>query len=138
MAGDQPDAFPLKDQYVACIKNARNAPDDDHEAAEGQEGRPAKRARVEKQDPPAMPSADSGDGKRAKAWNYAAVRKEFIDNVRTEKPDCSYSDAVELWNASAPRRALLGSLSVVELKKRKFLPKGATVNPWAGDPVQGA
>eukprot|EP00438_Fugacium_kawagutii_P017117 Skav204433 [mRNA] locus=scaffold1093:75091:75246:- [translate_table: standard] len=50
--------------------------------------------------------------------------------MRNER-QLSHDDAVEAWNQSRQKRLLLGPVSVSELKRRKFIPKGCNHNPWA-------
>ena len=141
VGGEIPKAFPLKSQYIAAVKNARSASQNASEPQAADDGRAAKRARVDESQQEVdqglqdEPPSDGGEvrARPRKAWNYAMERKIFMARLRSQQVSISYTELVELWNASSERRALLGSLTVSELKKRKFLPKGATVNPWAGD-----
>ena len=140
MGGENPKAFPLKEQYVSNIKNARSAPEAAAEPHEPVEDAPAaKRARVSMPAESDIPEPEEAAARPAKKkWDYNMVRKIFFAKLRSQKVNVKYSELVELWNASEERRKLLASLSVGELKKRKFLPKGASVNPWSGEPGQVA
>ena len=60
---------------------------------------------------------------------YAEKRKIYIDNLR--ETGVAFNLAASAWNLSQEKRNLLCSVSVTELKRRRFLPKGATENPWA-------
>ena len=60
---------------------------------------------------------------------YAEKRKAFIDGLRDQGH--SYTVANATWNFSQEKRKLLAGVSVPELKRRRFLPKEATTNPWA-------
>ena len=43
----------------------------------------------------------------------------------------TFKFASAAWDLSDKKRLLLKDMSVPELKRRKFLPKGAAANPWA-------
>ena len=60
---------------------------------------------------------------------YAEKRKTYIDNLR--ETGVAFNLAASAWNLSQEKRKLLCNVSVSELKRRRFLPKGATENPWA-------
>lgn len=60
---------------------------------------------------------------------YAEKRLAFIQKLRNDGH--SYEIAKTTWNFSPEKRSLLCGLSVSELKRRRFLPAGATSNPWA-------
>ena len=61
--------------------------------------------------------------------DYSAKRCEFIQNLRDE--GMSYGEAKEQWNSSATKKALLSTLSVSDLVRRRFCPPGTETNPWA-------
>lgn len=61
---------------------------------------------------------------------YSLMRKEFIASMKVDQ-DLSHDGAVEAWNQSRQKRLLLAPVSVSELKRRKFIPKGCNYNPWA-------
>ena len=60
---------------------------------------------------------------------YSSRRNEFIQKLRDGGTD--YKLACVAWNLSPMKRELLCGLSVSELKRRRFLPKGADTNPWS-------
>ena len=60
---------------------------------------------------------------------YAQKRKAFIDGLRNNGH--SFEIANTTWNFSQDKRKLLAGVSLAELKRRRFLPKEATENPWA-------
>ena len=60
---------------------------------------------------------------------YAENRKTYIDNLH--ETGVAFNVASSAWNLSQEKRKLLCNVSVSELKRRRFLPKGATENPWA-------
>ena len=60
---------------------------------------------------------------------YAELRKHFV----TEKMSAglSWKNAQAEWNQSDLKRQLLCAVSLPELKKRRFVSKDCTENPWA-------
>lgn len=60
---------------------------------------------------------------------YSLARKGFIDNLKAG--GVSAKDAVEQWNASPQKRSMLSTLSLQELKRRRFVAKDCQENPWA-------
>ena len=109
--------FSLKNQYLPEIRAARN-----------QSAAPCEPA------PVAAADRDVAEVQEAPAtkqtWDYAEVRKAYIKACR-EGTDLDYAAAKTAWDASKEKREYLGRVSVSELKRRKFLPKGAQENPWA-------
>ena len=89
------------------------------EAAEAAEGDGVDR---EAKPPPAAPTV----------WRYFEVRKAFLSKVKGE--GASHSNAMELWDDSEEKRLYLKDVPLPELKRRKFVPKYATLNPWADEP----
>ena len=80
--------------------------------------------------PPAEPVPGSCDTSTVYSpQDYSAKRFEFIQKLKDE--GVSFGDAKERWNDSALKKALLSTLSVSELVRRRFCPKGTTTNPWA-------
>ena len=47
-----------------------------------------------------------------------------------KKSGLPYKKAAELWDESDEKTQLLSLVSLGELKKRRFLERGATENPW--------
>lgn len=64
------------------------------------------------------------------AWNYNDVRMGFIKNHQADHGS-KFAEAKTAWDTSSQKREYLGGVSLVELKRRRFLPKGADTNPWA-------
>ena len=90
------------------------------------------------EEPGLMPPSTPGKGDVSKMskrkipnWNYGSIRSAFIQQRKGE--GISFRDALKLWDASQAKKVYLGKVSVSELKKRRFLPKGATTNPWSTD-----
>lgn len=69
------------------------------------------------------------EGQSYKPHDYSLARKTFINNLKAE--GVSPQDAAEQWNASAQKRSMLSTLSVQELKRRRFVAKTCQENPWA-------
>ncbi len=105
-------AFSLSQQYVPVVKAAQEAamPDGDQAPIE-----PASRKRKPSSNP---------------EWNYSSVRDSFIKKARFEN-GVSYTAAKALWDESSDKRHYLKDVSVQELKRRKFITKDCTVNPWS-------
>ena len=64
-----------------------------------------------------------------KAKEYSSIRKAFIQDLKSQ--GFGSSEANEGWNGSEQKRRLLASLPLTELKRRRFVPKGTVVNPFA-------
>ena len=128
--------FALHDQYVPNLLAARGeAPAEEHEDDDGDECKDD----GDKRAPPVKPKKSKGKAKatskpkKRKAdsesgWNYASIRNTFITSRRFEGE--TFENAQKLWDASEEKTRYLAPCSVGELKKRKFLPKGSTSNPW--------
>ena len=113
-------AFSLNQQYVPAVCAARAAAsleDDDDDQEEAEPARAAKRK-----------GAPNTGG--SSEWNYASVRQSFITKTRLEQ-GVPYVKAKSLWDQSEDKRLYLKDVSVQELKRRKFIDKGATQNPWS-------
>ena len=120
--------FPLKDQYIPAICGPKG------EAADGANAKvcdvhdepvePASRKRKSDE------SAVVEEEPNKPVWNYSAVREKWISDIRFEKR-VSYNEAKTLWDESDRKKNFLKNVSVSELKRRKFIRKGCTVNPWA-------
>ena len=112
--------FSLKTQYVpivcAAADAAGQAPDEDPE------DQPGSAATKRKQ-------GDGCDGEKPK-WNYNHHRMNFINKAKQEH-GMIFSQAQKLWDESSEKADLLGPVSVSELKKRRFIGKDVSENPWA-------
>ena len=64
-----------------------------------------------------------------KPGEYKKARDEFIDN-RKQDGD-TYKEACAAWDTCSIKKRLLGTLPLAELKRRKFVGKDATSNPWS-------
>ena len=65
-----------------------------------------------------------------KANEYKKVRQEYIASVK-DGLGLTPSEANQSWNDSTQKKRLLGGLSVPELRRWRFIPKGCDHNPWA-------
>lgn len=113
-----PDPFPLKDQYVPNVRAARDAAGERDDDEEGSDEAVAPKGGKRK--------GLGGDGK---PWNYSAIRKSYMDEQKAK--GLSFDEAKAMWDDSDVKRNYLGPISVQELKRRKFLSKDCTTNPWA-------
>ena len=140
MTGDVPKAFPLKAQYLKSMREAREAAggghSDDEMSSAGESEKVKHVKKPQSKNPPqkkrksdSKVSQKRGAGE-GPAWNYNQVRMEFIKDVRA-KLHCSFSSAKSLWDSSAKKKALLATLSLQELKRRKFVDKSCACHPWA-------
>lgn len=59
---------------------------------------------------------------------YAERRVHFIQQAKAD--GVSFKEAREAWNESDSKRAMLATVSLPELKRRRFVEKGCTVNPF--------
>lgn len=55
---------------------------------------------------------------------------DFLSNERKAGRRPSRSEAIASWHGSLKRAQILSTLSVADLKRRKFIPKGSTTNPF--------
>ena len=149
--GTVPKAFPLSDQY---IKNqaAETATDDeaDQEAkpAKAQKGKAvtkkkcvarkpvklnllkrlaaAKQAKSAVREIDGLQKVDDDDGQQCYSPQlYGEKRKAYIEACGK-----SYREACRDWADSMERAAILATLEVSELKRRRFVSKGCTENPF--------
>lgn len=60
---------------------------------------------------------------------YAELRQKYIQGEREK--GASFAEAKKKWDESFQKRKLLAPLSLGELVKRRFVPKGTKSNPWA-------
>ena len=121
--GTAPKPFALKEQYIPAVAAARAAAGVE-EAESEDEAAPGPSARKRKSNP-------GCDHDQSTPWNYADVKNKWIDKCRIDQ-NVSFKDAKTMWESSDAKRNYLKHVSLKELKRRKFLPKGATTNPWSG------
>ena len=135
MATEPVTAFPLKSQYVKSVTEARAVAGKEPEIDEDDAGEPcaepvakATRNKPKKSQLKRKKAAVNVDEKE---WNYNQVRMDFIKKIREEDADLSFAEAKTVWDESSAKKEFLKGISVQELKRRKFIPKGSTENPWS-------
>ena len=117
LEANRPSAFPLNAQYVKTMKalEAEGGEDEDEDSdcqvVETRGTVPVKR-KAEKPE-----------------WKYNEIKNTFISSLK--KDGLKHPDAVAKWNESDGKKQLLGSISLGELKKRRFVDKSCKSNPWA-------
>ena len=126
-----PEAFPQNAQYKKNFrKNAAEGDQDPKTKKKRKTGkRPAqvKCASTMPQETKAV--AEATDTEEYSPQRYAVLRKKFIDDLRSE--GVAYKLAASQWNSSALKKQLLAPLDLPELKRRRFVTKDCTENPWA-------
>lgn len=115
---DLPAPFPIAAQHVRSVQQARN-----------EQGLTQEDSDREATPPNSTQKLTQGSEEKQVGWIYGALKEDFIN--KSKKRGCSYTVAVAQWNLSTEKRSFLGKVSVPELKKRRFLSKSATHNPWA-------
>ena len=62
-----------------------------------------------------------------------AAKGELVDSdlASLKKDGLKYSEAVAEWDQSLEKKQLLGSISLPELKKRRFVDRSCKSSPWA-------
>ena len=128
---DPPKAFSLKDQYVKSIRQARLAAGKEPSEDEDETPPPAPAPEIDADGKSVGVEVGSEDGKTGAkpAWNYSSLRLGFLSKLKAD--GVPFPKRKELWDESAEKRDFLGSVELRELKRRKFVPKDATENPWA-------
>ena len=133
--------FPLHAQYVPSVLAGRNG-DQDGSDTDGKgekpkpqkprpKGKPGKKTSKVSPKEKVTPPKEAGQLESEKSgWCYNSIRTEFINQLRSDGTGKSFGEASELWDQSMEKARYLAPVSVGELKKRRFLPKGADTNPW--------
>ena len=137
MKNPAPTPFAVNAQYKSAFKGQQSADPDDAELAEKPcAKKPAKNSQKKLKKRPdvkavakAAASASSTDGNVYQAHAYAKLRQDFIAKLKAD--GVSHSEAADKWGQSEQKKRLLGTLSVGELKRRRFIGKDETTNPWA-------
>lgn len=112
--------FPSAQQHVATVleeRAKRNAQEDDEDEGEVGDSLPTQRDKVD------------AKKKEREPQKYNEVRTKFIEASKGRGN--SFFIAKLQWDNSKEKRQYLKDVSVAELKKRKFIKAGDTVNPWA-------
>jgi len=58
------------------------------------------------------------------------LKAEYIESMVVSE-GVGRSQAAEAWNQSSQKRNILSTVSVPELRRRRFIEKGCDHNPWA-------
>ena len=134
---DLPKPFAQSAQYQ---KNFKETVDEDGEAkqvsgaASTKKKKKKPKSKVDVKRLPVVPvHADEDENPNPnvyKANEYNKARKEYTASVKDEL-GLTPSEANKSWNDSTQKKRLLGGLSVPELRRRRFIPKGCDHNPWA-------
>ena len=79
-------------------------------------------------------SSATSESSSYKAGDYNDVRKcfvkQFLEDAKSRGDPATCAVAHTAWNASLKRAQLLADVSVSELKRRRFIPKGTWENPF--------
>lgn len=123
--------FPIHQQYVTAVLDAKKRAEEskDHDGPDVSEPVEATKAPKRKLPKKTVPK-DVGDAPASTngAWKYGEIRTSFIRGKMND--GFAYKECVNLWDESLDKAKLLGPIPIQELKRRKFLPKGADSNPW--------
>ena len=139
-----PKPFAIHQQYVPAVLAAREGQDhvdededddevDDEPASktkktESREKPKVKGKRARRDEPTTATPSSEQPNESPSTWNYGKIRSAFIAEHRAKGH--SFQDSCSLWDSSDQKKNLLCLVSVAELKRRKFLPKGSNTNPW--------
>ena len=140
LQGEVPKPFPISKQYKERTQKKGVDKEGDADVTETEEppkltekltlsgkGKPKKKKTAKKARKAQVQESAGTSGYAPEV--YSAKRSAFIQNLRDE--GYSYQVAKTTWNFGSAKRELLSGVSVSELKRRRFLPKGASENPWA-------
>ena len=119
---DIPKPVAVKEQYKSAWKKR----DHDGPVASEPKAKKCKAKGAKKQEPSSCSRPDMG------AYTpklYSSKRIDFLNKLKEE--GVSHRDACEQWNNSDDKKCLLKDLSVSELIRRRFAPKGTAANPYA-------
>lgn len=123
-----PPAFPLHSQYVPNVLAGKAEAGLGDGAESGGETGTAKSPPKKKKKPAKPVAAPKSENKSESGWKYGLVRTEFINDLKTKGK--TYQESIQIWDQSMEKARLLAPVTVGELKKRRFLSAGSTVNPW--------
>ena len=133
-----PEAFPQNAQYKKNFRKNEGEADHDQEDEVAEVPNKRKKMKAKKKRKTAKGPAqakcaskthDATDTEEYSPQRYSGLRKKFIDDLRAE--GVTYKSASSQWNSSALKKQLLASLDLPELKRRRFVTKDCTENPWA-------
>ena len=133
--GDAPKPFAQSSQYKKNVKKAKSVDPDAAELAEVPSKGSSAKQKAKKTRPDVSKAKKQDNPPQSKPGvyqpnEYSRLRREFIDAEISSK-GVAFSVAAKLWDASDKKKQLLGSLSLPELKRRRFITKDAESNPWS-------
>lgn len=130
--------FPLHSQYVPAVLAGRGGDDKNEDSDVEGDSKSPKAKKKKKKDKNKKGGRKPPQKKQKgglvqeevveKTWCYNSIRNEFIQNLRSSGK--TFKESTDLWDLSLEKAKYLAPVSVGELKKRRFLPKGSTTNPW--------
>ena len=138
-----PAPFPQSAQYKTACEEEPEEDDPETEKArkklkkkaKGKRRRPAQVAEASKANPnadePAVVVPEFKPATSDETYSpsrYAELRKHFVSERMSA--GLSWKNAQGEWNKSDLKRQLLSSLDLPDLKKRRFVSKECTTNPW--------
>lgn len=127
-SGDTPEPFAISNQYKG--NNTKTTDVDEKAEVIPPKSKKAPKSKVAKKRKVCKPVQTSeASSIEYEPSVYKEKRQAYIDNLR--ETGVAFNLAATAWNLSQEKRKLLCNVSVSELKRRRFLPKGATENPWA-------
>ena len=87
-----------------------------------------KKSKCESTDAKKTAAVPKGDA--SQPWIYSKLKAEYVESMVTSA-GVSRSEACEAWNQSSQKRNFLSTVSVPELRRRRFIESGCDHNPWA-------
>ena len=120
MDAPAPAAFPHNAQYK---KNFKKNDDEDEEPAEVP-AKTKKKPKTTKKNMRKVPAQAKLASKAPKE-----LRKQFINDLKDQ--GVPHKSAANQWNSSALKKQVLAPVDLLELKRRRFVTKDCTENPWA-------
>ena len=139
-----PDPVAVSEQYVAAFDDDE-VEDEDGRGASLQVGansgslrgflgqrrarKPGVRKALKKCKGSAASKKKRGATKGVGKPNYSRQRQAFLD--ASKKEGLTSKQANSAWLISPDRASLMATMSLSELKRRRFVPPGSTVNPFA-------
>lgn len=141
LAAPPPTPFAQSAQYKKTF-DAKDDDDDDGELAEAQAKKNTKKKKTRKGKKPGPAQVQRAKKKQSdqavqapaagevcQANRYSELRTDFINKLK--ESGVKYKAAAEQWNNADLKRQLLANVPLPELKKRRFVTKDCTTNPWA-------
>ena len=120
-----PKPFALREQYKAAWTEKAQ----ESEPSTKKRKTTTEKKNKNKQAPSSCSKADTAGVGSYTPQVYGSMRLEFVNKLKEE--GMSHRDACDRWHSSEQKKHLLKDLSVSELIRRRFVPKGTTSNPFA-------